>query len=204
MAYACNMMAAHWVFTATPLLAQDFSLSHRIYSNSLKYHRLVHSLPWCQSYLPKTQLWTFYSPTQELQWRPLPTTSKNALSSFQEFASPIKVLTPQELAQMPPGCRSLKLSLVVFNHTYVWNFHQSALSCKSLGSCASHLHPRLQDPVGQVLHPSSPRSSPRQGSEQAIRNFCFILWKGLHGTEAYHCLLDLCPVQAQGPTTCRQ
>ena len=105
---------------------------------------------------------------KNLQWRPLPTTSKNALSSFQEFASPIKVLTPQELAQVLPGCRSLKLSLVVFSHTCVWNSPQSALSCNSLGSCASHLHPRLQDPVGQVLQPSSLHlQGPAQGRAQS-------------------------------------
>lgn len=116
LAYACNMMAAHWVFTATPLLVQDFSLSHRIYSNSLT---IVLSIlcPDARAISLKHNFGHSTPQRKNLQWCPLPTTSKNALSSFQEFASPIKVLTPQELAQMPPGCRSLKLSLVVFSHT---------------------------------------------------------------------------------------
>ena len=71
--HACHMAAAHWVFPATPLFAQDFSLSHRTYSNNPKYHLLVPSLPWCQSYLPKTQFWML-SNSGTWQWCPLPTT----------------------------------------------------------------------------------------------------------------------------------
>ena len=70
--HECHMATAHWVFPATRLLAQDISLSHRTYSNNPKYHPLVHSLPWCQSYLPKTQFWTL-SNSRTSQWHLLPT-----------------------------------------------------------------------------------------------------------------------------------
>ena len=98
------------------------------------------------------------------------------------------------------GASSFPVPLLHFSHSLVWNSQPSVCPVIRGGHVPLTSNPDCKTQYGRncILHLFIPRVQPKAGSEQVMRNFCFVLWdKGPHETAAHP--LPPWPASRAGP-----